>query len=231
MIACLDSCFCYKNGVAWFQRNNHNKLSYTLLITFLLFLGIGSLFVIFGCVLLLLGWIRDLVLSDTTCTGVTARIQLTECFVGGLSVIGLYMFNVLMNLFELGPILVVVTRCLGKIQNEKLRIGIFTLGCIVTFWIPILFNPLLGLFHRWSGIVPFEPIPEMKCQLGNFSQSINLGCSLEGIYPIGLGLMGFNLAVIICGYSIVVVRKCIVNNMETDEETRTRESLLGKNTS
>lgn len=225
---CFYWCFYHKYNVAktWHERNNCNKFTYTLLMTFVLFLGMGGLFVIFGCVLMLLGWIRDVVLSDNACIGMRNHLQFTECFVGGLSVIGLYLINLLLNVFEVGPILVAGLVTIGKISNERLRMGIFILGCTVTFWIPILLNPVLGLLHRWCGVIPFEPFHEMKCQLGNFSHSINFGCSLEGVYPFGLGLMGINLMVIICGFSIIALRRCIVETIEEREEARVTEKLL-----
>jgi len=109
----------------------------------------------------------------------------------------------LVNVFELGPIIVLGYAGILEINHRPLKYTLIITLSIITFFIPIFFNPLLGWL--WFTI---NPMWFDKCQVNKFGDLFQFNCFTNGMVPFGSSIIVLNFLIIGIIYTCYKCDKC-----------------------
>jgi hypothetical protein len=198
---CWYWCFENESNSSWNRKNNCTKI-FSGTISLIIF-SVVLAAVIVG-VVLLLGFVSDLMISKSMCQTTNGVFPWYDCFKAGGSAFGWYMLNLFANLLEMGPIIFLGFAGILTVNWLPLKYTLIVILSIISFLHPIFFNSLLGWL--WCTICPVWVCD--KCQVNEFKDLFQMDCMSSGIFPLGLSIIALNFLVILFIWIYATCDKC-----------------------
>ena len=173
-------------------------------------------FVILLCVVgTLLGFFRDLILSEHNCPFHKDDFYpLNKCWEKGYIMIGYYLSSAVFVLLEVGLYVYGIYYEIYSLPESRKKTVLYVCVTLIVSMLPIFLNPLLG-WLRYTFWAPASKSDGYVCVIGDIKKSLNFSCMLDGLIPLGFGLFGIQiLIVIIC----MIYNYCVKLQEKRDEE-------------
>lgn len=154
---------------------------------------------------ILCGFLHDQILNQNNCYIKNEVFPFEKCIRTGLDTLGWYILNMFCTLICIWPLGIFIYMFIKIINTSYIVVLVLVLSIISGLTFAVFFNMLLA----WLWIViSHKKVYENGCVVGDISKSLNIECTNDGMFPLGISIFLFNLLLVVIIIGIAKMIKC-----------------------
>lgn len=182
-----------KKDASCYEQNRCRTFLFYSCVTICMMIGVAGLLILLA---MLCGFLRDQILNQTNCHIENGVFLFEKCIHAGLDTLGWYILNLFYTAMCIWPLGVFIYLFIKSINTARIAALLSLLSILLGLIFAVFFNMLLAWL--WIVISHKKVYEDDKygCVLGNVSKSLNIGCTNDGMFPLGLSIFLFNLLIV-----------------------------------